>query len=413
MVEPKNFYRKLDLLLTKIGREKTGSNFLFTILGELENTFAQDLHLGNGRLYAEAGNYFELVAPIEKSGSARVATQIPIESEALQRLLKHGSYIFDDPTQSVDFGVMAQGGYSILAGFAVQRGPEERWIILFELQGGWVREEIEFCMNAVRSAVNHRLYTDAIKSDLQQAAHIQRSLLPSTPLQISGFQIAGRSQPAELVGGDLFDYFHFTDDMFGVSIGDASGHGLPAALLVRDVVTGMRMGLEEEMKMVHTLKKLNRVIQRTTYSTHFISLFYGEIESNGNIIYVNAGHPPPLLIDGDQVAELKSTGMILGALPEIPLYRSYAHFAAGAVLTMISDGIFERKNSEREEFGIERLIALCKELQQRSAQDILDAIFKTVFEFGEGMKWSDDATVVIVKRLPKSTPDTIVTLPVA
>jgi len=403
----------LDLLLAKIGKEKTGSNFLFTILREWENAFAQDLHFGNGRLYAEAGDYFELVAPGERPGPLRVATQIPVASEALQLLLKHGSYIFDDPALSIDLGVESNGGYAIPAGFAVQRGPEERWIILFELLDGWVREEIELCMNAVRRVVNHRLYADAVKSDLQQAAHIQRSLLPATAPQINGFEIAGRSQPAELVGGDLFDYFLFSADMFGVSIGDASGHGLPAALLVRDVVTGMRMGLEEEMKMVHTLKKLNRVIQRSTYSTHFISLFYAEIESNGNIIYVNAGHPPPLMIHKDEVAELKSTGMILGALPEIPLYRSYAHFAAGAVLVLFSDGILERKNSEREEFGVERLIALVKAQQQGSAKEILDAIFNTVFEFGDAAKWSDDATVVVVKRLPKAAPEVSNPLPVA
>jgi len=413
MVEPKTFYRKLDLLLAKIGKEKTGSNFLFTILKELENSFAQDLHFANARLYAEAGDYFELVAPVERSETSPIVTQIPIDSEAMQLLLKNGSYIYDDSKLRTDFGGSNQGEYEIPAGFTVQRSLEDRWVVIFELHAGWVREEIEFCMNAVRSAVNHRLYTDAVKSDMQQAAHIQRSLLPAAPLQIFGFQMAGRSQPAELVGGDMFDYFQFSDGVFGVSIGDASGHGLPAALLVRDVVTGLRMGLEEEMKMVHTLKKLNRVIQRSTYSTRFISLFYGEIENNGNIIYVNAGHPSPLLIQGDQVTELKSTGMILGAMPEIALYRSYAKFTAGAALVMFSDGIIERKNSEREEFGMDRLIALAKEHQERSAQEILDIVFNTVFEFGEKMKWSDDATVVVIRRLPKSTTETAATLPIA
>ena len=398
MIEPKIFYRKLDFLLTKIGREKTGKNFVFTILKELENTFGPDLRIGNGRLYAEVDDRFELVEQTGQSGVTRAAGEFSLTSEAVQRVLMHGSYIYDDPALSIDSSISRQKEYAIPAAFTVVRGPEERWIVVFELKSGWVREEIEFCLNAVRVALNYRLFSDAVKSDLQQAAQIQRSLLPASMPQMCGYQIAARSQPADLVGGDFFDYFHYSEDMFGVSIGDASGHGLPAALLVRDVVTGLRMGLEEEMKMVQTLKRLNRVIQRSTYSTHFVSLFYGEIECNGNLIYVNAGHPSPFLIHGEQARELKSSGMILGALPEIALNRAYAHFESGAVLVLYSDGIFERKNPDKEEFGLDRLKALVAQHQEKSAQEILEAIFNAVFAFGDNAKWGDDATAIVIKR---------------
>ena len=83
--------------------------------------------------------------------------------------------------------------------------------------------------------------------------------------------------------------------MLGVSIGDASGHGLPAALLVRDVVTGLRMGIEKELKVAHVFEKLNRVIHRSRLSSRFVSVFYGELEADGNLVYVNAGHQPPIL----------------------------------------------------------------------------------------------------------------------
>ena len=133
--------------------------------------------------------------------------------------------------------------------------------------------------------LNYKLFSESVKSELEQAVHIQQSLLPTSALEYSGFEIFGRSQPAELVGGDLYDYYSYDKDGFGVCIGDASGHGIPAALMVRDVVTGLRMGLEKHMKMVHTLKKLNNVIYQSVYSTRFISLFYAEIESDGNIFY--------------------------------------------------------------------------------------------------------------------------------
>ena len=399
MIEPKTFYRKLDVLLRKIGKERSGKNFLFSIATELEETFGADLHISNGRIYQEDVEDFELIGPPGKEELKQVAEKIPIDSDAVQRVLQFGSYIYDDPSLTIDSYVSRRGEYAIPVAFAVVRSPEERWLFVFELTGGWVREEIEFCMNAVRAALNYRLFSEAIKSDLQQAAHIQQSLLPARPPKMRGYDIAARSLPAELVGGDLYDFFYFDEEMFGISVGDASGHGLPAALLVRDVVTGLRMGMEKEMKMVQTLKKLNRVIHRSTYSTRFVSLFYGEIESNGNIIYANAGHPAPLLVHGSQLKELKANGIILGALPEISLSRAYAYFEPGGLLVMYSDGIFERRNGEDQAYGLARLKELVLRNQSKSAQEILDLIFRAVAEHGEGTSWEDDATVVVVKRV--------------
>lgn len=152
------------------------------------------------------------------------------------------------------------------------------------------------------------------------------------------------------------------------------------------------------MKMVETLKKLNRVIHRSTYSSRFVSLFYAEVESNGNVIYANAGHPAPLLVHGERVIELKASGIIIGALPEITLHRGYAFFEPGAVLVMYSDGIFERQGLDGQQFSIARLKELVKEHQNKSAQEILDTIFSVVYAYGEGASWEDDATLVVVKR---------------
>jgi sigma-B regulation protein RsbU (phosphoserine phosphatase) len=404
MLDPKTFYRKLDFLLTKIGKEKTGKHFMYGILKNLEDTFGADLHIADGRLYTEAGDRFELSSAPGAAAVSRAVPTISIQSEAVQRALRHGTYIYDDPAIGADWEIVTEKEYSIPVAFTVVRGAEERWIVVFELRGGWSREEVEFCLNAVRVALNYRLFADAVKSDLLQAAQIQRSLLPGIPSPMCGYEIAARAQPADLVGGDFFDYFHHSEEMFGISIGDASGHGLPAALLVRDVVTGLRMGLEEEMKMVQTLKRLNRVIQRSTYSTLFVSLFYGEIESNGNLIYVNAGHPSPLLIHEDKVTELTSTGMILGAVPDITLRRAYAHFAPNAVLVLYSDGILERKSLQKHEFSVDRLTKLIRQHQEKSAQEILNAIFDAVFAFGGDMKWGDDATAIVIKRISKTDP---------
>ena len=112
-------------------------------------------------------------------------------------------------------------------------------MIVFMLQNGWGREEIALCMNTVRFVLNTRILSNNVKGDLEQAAEIQSSLIPDAAPDFSGYDIAARTIPAEVVGGDFYDFIAQTDEILGVSLGDASGHGLPAALLVRDVVTGL------------------------------------------------------------------------------------------------------------------------------------------------------------------------------
>ncbi|MEJ5351666.1 MAG: PP2C family protein-serine/threonine phosphatase [Melioribacteraceae bacterium] len=393
MLDPKIFHRKLDSLLSKIGQEKSGKDFLSTIVTELENTFGYDLHIGNGRIYEERENEYVLIFSKENHSLEK----IPADSKAVQLLLKSKTYIFDDPSVSIDSTVGKNGEYRIPAAITV-KGKEQRWIFIFDLMSGWIREEIELCLNAVRTVLNYRLTSEAVKSEMEQAVQIQQSLLPITAPEFEGLTVAGRSIPAEMVGGDLYDYFNFDNEVFGVCIGDASGHGLPAALLVRDVVTGLRMGLEKHLKMVYTFKKLNNVIYRSVYSTSFVSLFYAEIEKNGNIIYVNAGHPAPLLYDGNEFIELDSTGLIFGALPEINIHRGHAFMKPGSLLVLYSDGIIERKNGNENDFDISGLKRIIKEHFDKTPEQLLDIIFDTLYVYGGGKNWDDDATVVIIRR---------------
>jgi sigma-B regulation protein RsbU (phosphoserine phosphatase) len=397
VIQPKDLYRKLAALLSNIEEVGSKDRFLFSVLAKLENSFTDGLHITNGRLYAENGEQFLLMQANGRKEPAATEAMTALDAESVQQVLKNGSYIYNDPELRINKQISLRREYAIPAAFTVQ-DRARRWIFVFELSSGWVREEVEFCLNAVRSQLNFRLHSDAMTNDVQQAAVIQQSLLPNSPPYIAGYETAGRSQPADIVGGDFFDFSVFGDDVFSVAVGDASGHGLPAALLVRDVVTGLRMGVEKEMKMAEAMQKLNRVIHRSTLSARFISLFYGEIERNGNIVYVNAGHPPPLLVHGTQVTHLKATGLILGAMSEISLQRAFTHFEPGAVLVLYSDGLLERLNSDDAEFGLNRLQELIILHQEKSAPEILEVIYQTVFAFGNQTKWQDDVTAVVVKK---------------
>jgi sigma-B regulation protein RsbU (phosphoserine phosphatase) len=403
MIEPKLFYRELDSVLTKISMQESGDTFFSAILSELEQKFGAALGISRSHVYELRGEAFELVHSSAGSKGFTLVKSIPSDAESVMEVLEHGSFIYHDPQQFRQFGMPPQGRYCIPSAIAIS-SPETQWIFVFELKGGWVREEITLFLNAVRTAINYRLYTDRINTELERVAQIQRSLLPRSAPRIKGYQIAERSQPATLVGGDFYEYIQTNSGTFIVAIGDASGHGLPAALLVRDVVIGLRMGLSLEMRLIHTLKKLNQVVQGAMYSTNFVSLFIGELEEDGHLAYINAGHPPPFLVTASGIEDLNPTGIALGFLPDITVHQAYVQLPPDSLLVLYSDGLMERRNTKDDEFGIPRLKEVVAGNRLRPAKEILKVIFDSVFEFGDRAGWQDDASAVVIRRIGECAP---------
>jgi len=398
MIEPKLFYRKLDFLLNKIDTEQTEQNFLISIANELESTFGEDLNIHSGRIYLEDDDEYILIHKPQKRSPAPIAQNYQTESEAIQKILRFGTYIFDDPQLSLDKSISSQDEYAIPAAFTV-RSPEYRWIIVLELTSGWIREEIEFCLNAVRTALNYRLVSESMIIEKNQARGIQQSLLPASPPEFEGFHFAAKSCAADIVGGDLYDFYSFSEDRLGICIGDASGHGLPAALLTRDVITGLRMGLGPKQDMITIFTKLNRVIFKSVLSSHFISLFYADLNRDGQITYLNAGHPSPILYQNGSIQNLEPTGIIIGAVREMEIEKASVKIEDGGVLVLFTDAFFERKNSIGEMFSLDRLNELIREHHEKNVTELLDVIFDTVYDFGKPSNWDDDATILVIKKI--------------
>src|SRR4051812_49284216 len=373
-LEAKLLYRRLDSLFGALDPELPPRRLMESFLEDAFETLRADLRLQGGLLYAEGRDAFSLQRTVGRvEGTA--ADTFDAQSRPVALVLQHGVYIFADPDHDDTPSRYGLTPRRPTAAVVVGRRPK-RYVLFFLLADGWVREELDFTLNTVRAALGSRLMEDRALGSLEQAAEIQQSLLLEEPPPYAGYELAARSRPAEEVGGDFFDFAVFDEDLLGLSIGDASGHGLPAALLVRDVVTGLRMGLEKDMKMTHAFAKLNRVIHRSTLSSRFISVFYGELEGNGNLIYVNAGHQPPLLFSGDKVIELTVGGTVIGPLPEVRFHRGVAYMQPGDLLVMCTDGILERRAADGSFFGDERLRELVRARRTASAADVLEAIFE-------------------------------------
>ena len=132
--------------------------------------------------------------------------------------------------------------------------------------------------------------------------------------------------------------------------------------------------------------------------TRFISLFFGELERNGNLSYINAGHPPPLLLDTRGVRELSVGGMLLGPDPSATYKLGFVHVDRGASLLAYSDGVFEREDANGQIFGRERLGEWLGATAQMPAEDAVTDLVRRLTKFGDGRAFEDDVTVMMVRR---------------
>lgn len=405
MLTPKLLYRRLDALFGSLDPKDPERAILTKFLDQFFSGLREDLRLQAGYLYAEQRDGFELVHAVGND-SAPVPNTIPLATSCFSLVFRHRVYIYPDPAAPDSPARVCGLAPFSMAAVAIGRRPA-RHVLLFALADGWALEEVDFALNTVRAALGSRLVDARAQGTFREAAEIQQSLLVEEPPDFHGYEIACRSVPAEEVGGDFYDFQVFDNDLLGFSIGDASGHGLPAALLVRDVVTGLRMGVEKELKVAHVFEKLNRVIHRSNLSSRFVSVFYGELESDGNLIYVNAGHQPPILFfaeggpQGDCV-ELSTGGTVIGPMPEARFRRGINRVRRGEVLVGVTDGLLERRDGQGQEFGLERLKDVVRRNRRASSETILDAIFQASVAFGDGRRFEDDATAVVVRRLAGS-----------
>jgi phosphoserine phosphatase RsbU/P len=397
----KALYRKLENALGRIERIDNVSQMMVQVLESLVREFRVELGFESGRLYSRDGEDFYLRHYYGSGEPVGLGYRVPPEYPPHQRTLADGLLIMRPGDPGFDTEIeRAIGVSSTFAAIAVgeNRGEGSTYVLAFSVMGAIQEERILYSLTAVRHVVNLMLAHQRLTGILEESRLIQESLLPSGPPAFPGYDIDGRSRPTEIVGGDLYDYIPLSSTLLGVAIADASGHGLPAALMARDVVTGLRMGMDEDLKVVRVIERLNRVIHRATLSSKFISLFYGEFERDGTLLYCNAGHNPPLLQQNGSFLSLEHGGLVLGPNPLARYERGHVHLRTGDTVIMYTDGLIERMNAQGRQFGLRRFRRLLRDLQGQSAQEMVSAIFAAADLHGEGCPQEDDLTVVVVRK---------------
>ena len=396
----KSLLTKVERTLETIESAESMRLTVEQIAETIATNFRDELGITGGRIYERNDDqgYYELVSRFGKVGDGALGIAVPKDYRPIELVIENGIVVMDPTDPGVDRALEDRLGARRFA--AVAAGDDNAHILSFDVSDALGREDILFSLNLVRYTMNQRLRAERYESLIVEAQRIQQSILPQRVPQYAGFDIWGKTVPAEIVSGDFYDFIPVSDNILGLAIADGSGHGLPAALVVRDIYMGLRMATDRDFKIIRTMEKLNHIIHRSRLTTKFVSLFYGELETGGILIYCNAGHNFPFVLKGMRFEPLPSGGPVLGPTPDATYTRGFAKLEPGDILCLYSDGIVEAVDGKDREFGLDRLQRIVRQNRDRSAREIAGEVLARVEKWASGPQ--DDRTVVIVKAVSVS-----------
>jgi sigma-B regulation protein RsbU (phosphoserine phosphatase) len=394
-VDYKRLLTQVERTLAQIDTSDSLTTTVSQIAETIATNFREELGITGGRVYEVRDDSYELVTRFGLVHEGPLGIDVPLDYKPIELVLENGIVVMDPSDPGVDPVLESRLGAQRFCAISV---GDEDYIISFNVSNDLRREDILFSLNLVRYVINQKIRAQWYQSLIVEAQRIQQSILPQRVPQYAGYDIWGRTVPAEIVSGDFYDFIPVSDNILGLAIADGSGHGLPAALVVRDVYMGLRMATDRDFKIVRTLEKLNHILHRGRLTTKFVSLFYGELETGGILIYSNAGHNAPFLLRRNGKAEfLTNGGPVLGPTPDATYTRGYAKLEPGELLCLYTDGIIEAHDAKDREFSTDRLVRMVRANRARPAQEIGKEVLARVAKWGRDDE--DDRTIVIVKAI--------------
>jgi serine phosphatase RsbU (regulator of sigma subunit) len=318
-----------------------------------------------------------------------------------------------DVTQDANFpgaAMAAEDGLHAAVAFPIHNGAESLGVM--EFLSREIRqpdEELLEMMSSIGSGISEFIERRRGEELLQEqqrerrlARQIQDGLLPRAMPALAGLSIGGRSVPSHMVGGDYFDFIQMTDERLGIAIGDASGHGIAAALMIAETRAYLRALALTSTDLGAILTLTNRRLVEDLDSEHFVTLFLACLDPRTHsLVYAGAGHCPGFILDGagQTKATLSSDGIPLGldSASDFPVSPGIT-LEPGDLLFLYTDGIVEAGSADGSGFfGIERALSIVREHRLDTPAKILDAVFLAVSDFSQPQDQVDDVTAVIIK----------------
>ena len=300
------------------------------------------------------------------------------------------------------------------SGVGGKRKISEKYLYeyILALNSDKVDEEFKLDLNMIATALTSKIKQKRssasahhLRADIDKARQLQKSILPEHEHKFNDYVLYGITHPAEIVGGDFFDYQELGEegDRLGITIGDAASKGVGAAAEAMYISGALRMANGFEIKITALMRRMNQLVNKIFEDDKFASLFYGELTTHkgGLFLYANAGHNPPIFLNSktNETNLLDPTGPVLGPAPNATYYVQSVNFKKGDLLLLYSDGITESADVAFKQYGDDKLVANFKKLKDLSPKEIAIKILEDVIRFSKHGKYSDDKTLVVIKKI--------------
>jgi serine phosphatase RsbU (regulator of sigma subunit) len=282
--------------------------------------------------------------------------------------------------------------------------------IVDALRNGRAREASLLLRNHVETFVEYLKKSDsdsgvhrAFRRDLEGAKHVQEAFFPPQSFSIPCLSCETFYQPARGIGGDYYDFLSLSGGRWGIAIGDVSGKGIGAALLMASLQASLRaQALHPHLDLTALIGDVNRLVYESSPTAFFASLFYAEYQPATRMLqYVNAGHTPPIIVrpqmESCELFHLRAQAVPIGMFVDTQFAATKFQLAKDDILVAYTDGITEAANASGDMWGLERLERLLRSCSRMAPNEIVERILAEVSEFANGEPQSDDVTLLVMK----------------
>lgn len=405
--------RKLHRTIETIASQKFSSEkeMLVTVLNEIVNDKSMDI-IG-GRIWKLAPEKFGYKILYQTGKIDKIGKDFLIKLEnypSFERLAQARTILGHETNEELrKKGIFKYSASGV--GYKIKINDKPFYEYVLALNSNHIDEELRLKISIISTALTsqikqRRLSASAsnLKANIDKARELQKSILPEHEYKFHHYDIYGITVPADIVGGDFFDYLEIGEDkeQIGVALGDAASKGVSAAAEAMYISGALRMASNFEIKISPLMKRMNQLVNKIFEDDKFSSLFYGELSTDrkGLFLYANAGHNPPIFYNSakNKIELLNPTGPVLGPSPEARYYIESINIHLNDILVIYSDGVVEASNKKEEFYDEHRLINLIKKNKDKKPKEIVYAILDDVIKFSKDGIYQDDKTLVVIKR---------------
>lgn len=406
----KRLFKTIDALASK--NFETEEELLNEVLREL--VVSAKIDINGGRIWKlnKDKKAYELLHQLGKVQRIKKNFELPLsENPILVVVAKYRTILADETNEVlIKKGIFKYSASGI--GYKIKVLDANYYEYLLSLNSDEIDNDLRYILNIVATVLTSKIRERRLSSsrkhliaDIDKAKQLQRSILPEHEYKFHAYDIFGITIPAEIVGGDFYDYIKIGDDeeRLGIALGDAASKGLGAAAEAMYISGALRMAGNFQMKISPMMFKMNNLVNKIFSDDKFSTLFYGELsdDKKGLFLYANAGHNPPIFYCSEtkKISYLAPTGPLLGPAKNSRYETDSINLKSGNILVIYSDGITEAANSKYDFYEEKRLERIIKKSSAKSSKEIALAVIADVQKFStKDSKYQDDQTVVVIKR---------------